>query len=128
MSAKSSLAIFGRGAASLRASPTIPRAASAAARVCGSWFSWTVKLGRMGAVGAAAGDADVEEIRARHHRPAVHRDLALRAFGGIVERIDLIAREALEQPVGQHGAGTAQPLLGRLEDEHDGAVELAGLG
>ena len=83
---------------------------------------------RVGAVGASAGDTDVEEIRARHHRTAVHRDLSLRPFGSVVERVDLVAREALEQPVRQHGARAAEPLLGGLEDEDDRAVESTGLG
>jgi hypothetical protein len=37
-------------------------------------------------------------------------------------------REALEQLVVEHGLGAAQTLLGRLEDEMHGAVEVARLG
>ena len=45
-----------------------------------------------------------------------------------MEPVDLVAGEALEEPVGEHRAGAAEPLLGRLEDEHRGAVEGPRLG
>ena len=70
-----------------------------------------------GRVGAASGDADIEEVRCRHHRPGADLELAVWAAGGVVEPVDLVAGEALEQPVGQHGAGAAEPFLRRLEHE-----------
>ena len=38
-----------------------------------------------------------------------------------------VAREFVEQPVLDHRLGAAEPLLGRLEDEMHGAVEIAAL-
>ena len=37
---------------------------------------------------------------------------------------DGVHRKALEQAVGHHSQGAGAALLGRLEDQHDGAVEL----
>lgn len=45
-----------------------------------------------------------------------------------MQSIDGIAGEALEQPVGEHGVGTAAAFLGRLEDQVDGAAEIPVLG
>ncbi|MFB0490379.1 hypothetical protein ABIE45_002965 [Methylobacterium sp. OAE515] len=53
---------------------------------------------------------------------------AVAAAGLVVQPVDLVAGEALEQPVLQHGPGAAAAFLGRLEHEHRGAVEVAGLG
>ncbi len=41
---------------------------------------------------------------------------------------DRVARKAVEQPVRDHRRAAAEPLLGRLEDQMHGAVEIAGLG
>ena len=77
---------------------------------------------------AAPGDPDVEEVGRRHGGAGAELDLAVRAVGRVVEAVDLVAGKALEQPVGDHRAGAAQALLGRLEDEQGRAVEVAGLG
>ena len=45
-----------------------------------------------------------------------------------MQAIDLLERESLHQPVGQHGERTLAPFLGGLEDEAHGAVESAFLG
>ena len=39
-----------------------------------------------------------------------------------------VAREPLEEPVLHHRLAAAEPLLGRLENEMHGAVEIAGFG
>ena len=50
-----------------------------------------------------------------------------RQAGPVVHAVDEIAGETLEQAVLQHLQRTANAFLGRLEDEVDGAVEVAGL-
>ena len=42
--------------------------------------------------------------------------------------IDLLDAEAFHQPILEHGASAGAAFLGRLEDQHGGAVEIAGLG
>ena len=39
-----------------------------------------------------------------------------------------VAREAVEEAVGDHRRTAAEPLFGRLKDQVHGAVEIAGLG
>ena len=46
----------------------------------------------------------------------------------VVQAEHLLGREALEQAVVDHHPAAATALLGRLEDQVDGAVEVAGLG
>ena len=48
--------------------------------------------------------------------------------GPVVQAEHLLGREALEQPVVDHHPPAAAALLGRLEDQVDGAGEVAGLG
>ena len=48
--------------------------------------------------------------------------------GPVVQPVDRVAREPLEQAVGDHHAAAALGLLGGLEDEVDGAVEAPGGG
>jgi hypothetical protein len=45
-----------------------------------------------------------------------------------VQRVDLVGREALEQPVLDHRAAAGVALLARLEDQRHRAVERARLG
>ena len=45
-----------------------------------------------------------------------------------MQPVDLVAWEALEESVRQHGPGAAEPFLGRLEHEQRGPREVAGLG
>jgi hypothetical protein len=80
------------------------------------------------AVRALAGDANVEEGAARHHRTGAHRELPQRQARPVVHAENGIARKFLEQAVLDHGLGAAQALLGRLEDEMHAAVEVARLG
>jgi hypothetical protein len=75
------------------------------------------------AMGALAGDADVEEGAAGHHRPGTHRKAAHLQAGPVVHAEDRFAREALEQAVVDHRLRAAQAFFGRLEDEVHHAVE-----
>ena len=82
---------------------------------------------RMGAVPAAALHADREAVDRRHHRPGVQRDGARGQRGPVVQREHLLRGEALEQAVADHLARAGMAFLARLEEEVDGAVEVAGL-
>ncbi len=70
----------------------------------------------------------IEEIRPRHRLAGLDAHGKRRGVRVVVHPVELVAGEALEQFVGQHRAGAAQPFLGRLEDEHRRAVEIARLG
>ena len=80
------------------------------------------------AVRALAGDVDVEEGAARHHRARADGELADVEARPVVHAEDRVAREPLEQPVLDHRLGAADALLGGLEDEIHGAVEIARRG
>ena len=45
-----------------------------------------------------------------------------------MQAIDLVTGKSLEEPIGQHGARSAQSFLGGLEDEDGRAGEVARLG
>jgi hypothetical protein len=75
------------------------------------------------AVRPTAGDADVEERAAGHHRPALHVEAAHLQLGPVVHAEDGVAGETREQAVVDHRLGAAQAFLGRLEDEVHRAVE-----
>src|SRR5579864_218438 len=77
---------------------------------------------------ADPGDVDVEEGAAGHHRTRADLKFADRQARAIVHAKDRVAGEAVEQPVGDHRFGAAEPFLGRLEDEMHGAVEILGRG
>ena len=77
------------------------------------------------AVRALAGDLDVEQAAAGHLRAGADGELADLELGPVVHAEDLLAGELVEQPVLHHRLGAAAALLGRLEDEMDGAVEVA---
>ncbi len=79
------------------------------------------------AVRPHAGDVDVEERAAGHHRPGAHVEPADRELGPVVHAEQHVARKALEQAVGDHRLRAAQAFLGRLEDEVHRAVEVARL-
>src|SRR5215471_13071614 len=81
-----------------------------------------------GAMCAAAGDGDVEIDPARHHRPGANLELADRQSRPVVHAKDCVAREAVEQTVGDHRRAAAKTFFGRLKDQMHGAVEIAGLG
>ena len=80
------------------------------------------------AVCALAGDMDIEQAAARHLRAGADGELADIELGPVVHAEDLLAGELLEQPVLDHRLGAAAALLRRLEDEMDGAVEIARRG
>ena len=48
--------------------------------------------------------------------------------GHVVHAVDLLDAEALHHAVLDHRAAAAAAFLGRLEDDHGGAVEIARLG
>ena len=81
-----------------------------------------------GAVRSLAPDDDAKGIHRGHDRPGAHRELARIELRKVVHAIDGIYGEALEQSVVDHHLGAAGQLFGGLEDEADGAVELARLG
>ena len=74
-----------------------------------------------------AGDFDVEEGPAGRTGAAAKGELSNRHARAVVHAVDGVARKPLEQPVLQHRQRTAGAFLGGLEDEIDGAVEIAGL-
>ena len=76
---------------------------------------------------AIAAHPDVEKVGAGHRLAGEDVHLYGREMRGVVQAVDLVAGEALEQLVGEHGAGAAQALLGGLEDEDGGAGEIAVL-
>ncbi len=57
-----------------------------------------------------------------------HREGADRQARPVVHAEHRLDRKALEQPLLDHDPAAALVLLGRLEDEMDGAGEIAGLG
>ena len=61
----------------------------------------------------------------RHHRAGADRELARPACPASCACRRPLDREALEQALLDHRLGAALVLLGRLEDEVDGAVEVA---
>jgi hypothetical protein len=81
-------------------------------------------LVRVRAVAAAPFDVDLDAVGGRHHRSRSHGDLPRRQAGPVVERVHLVRREALEQPVVDHGFATAETFLARLKNEIRRAVEL----
>ena len=74
-------------------------------------------------VRALAGRDDLEDVEGAHQRPGAHRDRADRLQRPVVHAVDRAHRKAVEQPFLDHHAAAAFVLLGRLEDEVDGAVE-----
>ncbi len=80
----------------------------------------------VGAMTTAAGDLDRDAVGRGHHRPRVHADHAGPHRRPVVHAIDRLDREAVEQAVPDHLAGAGIAFLARLEDQHGGAVEVAG--
>ena len=77
---------------------------------------------------ADAGEADVEAVGARHHRPAVDGEGPRLHAWPVVHAEHRLHREALEEAVGDHRRRAALALLGGLEDQVDRAVEVAPRG
>ena len=63
-----------------------------------------------------------------HHRARTNSELADRQARIIVHAVKFVDAEALDQPVLEHGQRASAALLGRLENDHRGAGEIAGLG
>ena len=80
------------------------------------------------AVRAHALHHDLEDVVGGHHRARTHREAADRDARDVVHAVDALDRELVEQPLLDHDPAAALVLLGRLEDEVDGAVEVLGLG
>ncbi|MNF99035.1 hypothetical protein D3C84_819200 [compost metagenome] len=77
--------------------------------------------------------ADTDQANGRHvgrgaHGPRLADEHAHRKPRHVVQGVDRIAGKALEQAVFDHPPGAAQGFLGGLEDQVEGAVELARLG
>ncbi len=78
-----------------------------------------------GGMAAAAVDGDFETIGAGHHRPFHHGEAARRQSRPVVQAEHHFHREFFEQAFLHHVLAAALVLLGRLEDEVDGAIEAA---
>ncbi len=83
---------------------------------------------RQRGVGAAAAHHDLELVVGREDGAHPHGEGALGEAREVVQSVNPLDRKALEQAVGDHDAAAALVLLGRLEDEADDAVEVAGGG
>ena len=77
---------------------------------------------------AAPVNSDHEVVLARHDAARTRRERARAHPRHVVRAEDRVDRKALEQPVGHHRFRAAAVLLGRLEDETHGAVEILALG
>ena len=86
------------------------------------------RLVRLGGVRAAALDVDIDAVGRRHHRTGPDGEFAERDAGEVVHPVDLLDAEPLHHAVLDHLAAAAAALLGRLEDHHGGAGEIARLG
>ena len=77
---------------------------------------------------ALAFDLDGQPVGRRHQRPRPDGEFAKRKTRIIVHPKNLLDSEALHQPVLHHRLAAGAALLGRLEDHHGGAGEIARLG
>jgi hypothetical protein len=82
---------------------------------------------RPGAMGADAGDVDIEEGAARHHGAGADGETADRQARPVMHAEDRFHRKVLEESFVDHRLRAAEALLGRLEDEVDAAVEISRL-
>jgi hypothetical protein len=73
-------------------------------------------------------DLNGEMVGGGHHRARTDGELADRQARIIVHAVNFLDAEALDQPVVDHGERAGAALLGRLENDHRGAGEIAGLG
>src|SRR4051794_12026318 len=92
---------------------------------------WVAALMRHRGVAALAEHPDRELVDRGHDRTGAHGKSAQRQLRPIVQAEHPLGREALEEALGDHAAAAAAvlaaELLGRLEDQVDGPVEVAGL-
>jgi hypothetical protein len=79
-------------------------------------------------MGAAPVHHDLDMVGRGHDAARPHGEAAHLQPRQIVHAVDLADGEAGEQPVVDHRLGAGPALLRRLEDEHGGAGEGAGLG
>ncbi len=78
---------------------------------------------RLRGMAAAAAQHDVEAVGRGHDRTRPRLRVAQRQVGPVVQRVDGVAREALEQALLDHHARAAAALFGGLEDEVHRAIE-----
>ena len=79
-------------------------------------------------VAALAFERNLDVIGRRHHGAGTDGELADRQAGIVVHAVDFVDAETADQPVLDHRQGAGATLLRRLEDDHGGAGEIAGLG
>src|SRR5690606_2758421 len=85
-------------------------------------------LRRVGAVPPLAMNQYRKLIGSGHHGPGIHADDARRQAWPVMQGVHRVAMKSLEEAVVEHGLSTAQPLFGRLENQDDPPIEVAGLG
>ena len=78
-----------------------------------------------GGVAALAGDEDAKFVAAGHDGAGGNSQGAFGHAGPVVHAEDGFGREFLKEAVGNHGGRAAAAFFGGLEDEVDGAVEVA---
>src|SRR5258707_3489425 len=84
-------------------------------RYCGHYRVFR-KL-RHGGMAAVAFHGDIEKIGTGHGWARENDDFSRIEVWRVVKRINFIARELLEETIGDHGLCAAETLLGRLENE-----------
>ena len=83
-------------------------------------------LVRMGPMPTPATDLDGDAVRRCHHGPHVDAHRARPHRRPVVHGVDRLHREALEQAILNHHAGTGKTLLTGLKNQHGCAVEPPG--
>ena len=83
---------------------------------------------RLGAMGAGAAEGDVPAVGRGELRALDDGDLIDREPRHVVKAVNRIAGEKVEQTLLHHPACPSPALLGRLEDEMDGAGKILGPG
>jgi hypothetical protein len=84
-------------------------------------------LVRAGGMATLAGDVDEDGIARGQQRARADGELAGGDARHVVHAVDLLDAPAVHQPVVHHGLAAGAALLGRLEDDDGGAVEVARL-
>ena len=79
------------------------------------------------AMPALAGDGDLEPVHRRLHGARGDANHAQRHIGGVVLGVHLRAREAIEQAIFDHRAGTGVALFAGLKNQTRGAAKLTRL-
>ncbi|MNF91891.1 hypothetical protein D3C84_745120 [compost metagenome] len=77
------------------------------------------------AVSADAFNGDVEQILRGHHRPFAKAQVPRWQARHVVHAEQCVAGKTFEQAIGEHRFGAALAFFGRLENQGQGAVELA---